>query len=674
MIIRRLGFTCFFVLLLVSAAAQQISVKSFESLPHDQTARITQPVMDQNGEKCALIKVVTHQRGFVWEGGMLGISKIQKKTGEYWVYVPHGAEKITIKHDQLGVLRDYRYPVEIEKARVYEMVLTTGKVHTVVESPEVRSAYLVLQTDPDSVDVYIDNTYRGRSPFRGKLEQGSHTYRLEKHLYHSKAGKFELSAESGRKELSFSLEPHFGRLQVNNTPESGMRIYLDGSYTGRRTPATLHRIESGQHRVTLRDQWYQPKSTHVQVRDRKTSRVNLSLKPVYGEVFVRSSPAAAIYIDQKEVGHGTYKGRLREGIHSFSARKAKYASASTERKIVTGHDYTLNLNLEPKYGHLDVKSEPPGARISVGGKDYGRTPRMIHDLLVGEYRVKVDKPGYFSRQLVVTIDEGETTAREVALDDKRQVRLSSDPEGARLYIEGVEQGRTPLRVDLSNRRVDITLRKEGYRNAHHTLRLDKGKESFRFEMERLKIYSGYNLEAEWGPAWGFELGFFGGRFFLSGSVGTLSKFKFDKEVDVQDVRVNDIDQYEPAGYKAFPDKASEDENKNTYFAAKIGYQLTWPFPFFIHAGYGVRYTHYYKEIYRATHDYIATDDYSPILEKGDYFSTPDYHADVYNSPIVGVDVPIFDSLVMGADYWFNTEVGPTFNFSLGFMFREIKNE
>ena len=71
--------------------------------------------------------MVTTEKGFVWEGGTLGITEVKHKAGEYWVYVPHGSEKITIKHDKLGILRDYVYPDAIKKATVYEMVFTTGE-------------------------------------------------------------------------------------------------------------------------------------------------------------------------------------------------------------------------------------------------------------------------------------------------------------------------------------------------------------------------------------------------------------------------------------------------------------------------------------------------------------------------------------------------------------------
>ena len=102
----------------LSIYAQKISVESFKSLPSDLSARVNFPQKDQNGDLCAIIKVVTTETGFNWEAGQLGIVKAEKKTGEYWIYVPFGAKRLTIKHNQLGVLRDYFYPEPIEKACV----------------------------------------------------------------------------------------------------------------------------------------------------------------------------------------------------------------------------------------------------------------------------------------------------------------------------------------------------------------------------------------------------------------------------------------------------------------------------------------------------------------------------------------------------------------------------
>ena len=88
--------------------SQSISVGSFKLLESDLTANTAGTMeQDQNGETAALIKVVTTQTGFTFDGGSLGIVKTKQTPGEVWIYVPRGSKKITIKHSQLGVLRDY---------------------------------------------------------------------------------------------------------------------------------------------------------------------------------------------------------------------------------------------------------------------------------------------------------------------------------------------------------------------------------------------------------------------------------------------------------------------------------------------------------------------------------------------------------------------------------------
>ena len=95
-----------FAFCLLAGKAQDISVKSFELLPNDLTANNNGTMEnDQNGEVAALIKVITSEKGFVFDGGMMGIVKVVQKVGEIWVYVPHGINHISISHQQLGKLR-----------------------------------------------------------------------------------------------------------------------------------------------------------------------------------------------------------------------------------------------------------------------------------------------------------------------------------------------------------------------------------------------------------------------------------------------------------------------------------------------------------------------------------------------------------------------------------------
>ena len=52
--------------------AQRLSVQSFRKLENDLSARGSEGRTDQNGDRCAIIKIVTTERNFVFEPDALG--------------------------------------------------------------------------------------------------------------------------------------------------------------------------------------------------------------------------------------------------------------------------------------------------------------------------------------------------------------------------------------------------------------------------------------------------------------------------------------------------------------------------------------------------------------------------------------------------------------------------
>ena len=101
-----------------TGATKQNSRSIVNRMETDITARVTAPKKDQNGEVCALIRIVTNVKDLMFEPDALGITARENKIGEIWLYVPRGARRISILHDQLGILRNYFYPDIIEKGTV----------------------------------------------------------------------------------------------------------------------------------------------------------------------------------------------------------------------------------------------------------------------------------------------------------------------------------------------------------------------------------------------------------------------------------------------------------------------------------------------------------------------------------------------------------------------------
>jgi formylglycine-generating enzyme required for sulfatase activity len=443
----RLLFILLLFFALSASAKEGISVKSFRCLPKDMDARIDHPVTDQNGDVAALIKVVTTETGFKFEAGSLGVVKTEQKTSEIWVYVPYGSRKITIKHPELGVLRNYVYPEAIKKATVYEMVLTTGKVVTTVEEPVYSSQWLIIKSTPDKANVFIDDKLAGTTPFYRKYKEGEYNYRIEKSRYHNQAGKLNLSGE--KKTLEFDLKPKFGNIRITSAPEKGMRIYLDDENTGKTTPATLEEVSSGEHRMKLQSQWYQSKAKIVSVEDEQTATLDFTMQPAFAELSVTAKPGADILIDGDKKATGSWSGRLLGGIYTVKAEKDKYYSDEEQVEITAGKDENLSFDLKGKTGSVDVVTTPMDAKVYLDGEKQGTSPLTIKDKLIGSYDIRLEKAGYGTVSQSIQIKEDETITVEETLPQGKEVTISSTPSGASLSIDGEAKGTTPYTGTIS---------------------------------------------------------------------------------------------------------------------------------------------------------------------------------------------------------------------------------
>lgn len=100
-------------------SAQEIKVKSFQKLDRDLTAR-TQPRLDLNDEPCSVVRIVTTEDSVHIEGNMIG-DPVYKK-GEVLVYMTKGSKRLTVSHEQYGVVR-YEFPEKLADQAVYELTL-----------------------------------------------------------------------------------------------------------------------------------------------------------------------------------------------------------------------------------------------------------------------------------------------------------------------------------------------------------------------------------------------------------------------------------------------------------------------------------------------------------------------------------------------------------------------
>lgn len=242
--------------ILPTCAQNKIQVTSFQRMETDMTARITAPKIDQNGEICALIRIVTTEKDLMFEADALGITARENKIGEIWLYVPRGARRISIMHNTYGVLRNYFYPDIIEKAVVYEMELNVGE-DTRLLSADSNTQLLVIRPEPPEANIYIDGekvpTENGL--FTATMKKGSHTYQVEAPMYDSQSGVVDLG--STQQIVGVNLTPRFGYLEVFSLPEQEARVYIDSIEVGT-TPYRSDRMPIRNYHIQVKKEYYFP--------------------------------------------------------------------------------------------------------------------------------------------------------------------------------------------------------------------------------------------------------------------------------------------------------------------------------------------------------------------------------------------------------------------------------
>lgn len=454
----RLITLLFSILIAVHVYSQTISVASFKLLGTDLTANTAGTMeKDQNGETAALIKVVTTQVGFSFDGGSMGIVKTRQTPGEVWVYVPRSSKKITIKHSQLGVLRDYYYPISIESGRTYEMVLTTGVVQTIIKQTS-NSQYLVLKVSPNNAIVELDNEVL---PNTNGLAQkfvrlGTYEYRVQAPNYHTAAGKIIVDDPNNKKVIEISLLPAFGWVELlSNEENNGAQVYIDNALVGT-IPFKSQDLPSGEHHIRVVKPMYNAYSQTVNVADNQVTQITPQLKADFSVVTINVDNNADIYVNEEKKGTGSWTGNLASGTYAMEAKKEGHRSTLTNIEVSAAQK-TQTVQLQspsPIYGSLNITSTPLESIVYIDGKDVGQTPLFKPNLLVGKHDIIIKREGYTPYVDVFTIAENQQTSIDANLNELKGMNSITN-----YYTNQILGGNTSQGIEITYNKKQVRGRK-----------------------------------------------------------------------------------------------------------------------------------------------------------------------------------------------------------------------
>lgn len=209
----------------------------------------------------------------------------------------------------------------------------------------------------------------------------------------------------------------------------------------------------GEYEVSATAEGYQPLATMVEVDERDSQALEISLQALPGLISIDSTPqGASVTVDGESVGKTPLIDLpLSEGEHQLQLEEARHLPLRQTLQVTgRGVKQDVALELAPAWAMVTIDSVPSGASILLDGEAAGTTPATV-EVLQGEHQLILQLPTFADWQKVLRIkatkdqDLGQVNLQPAA----GELELSSVPSGANVTLDGEFQGQTPLTLEVS---------------------------------------------------------------------------------------------------------------------------------------------------------------------------------------------------------------------------------
>ena len=192
-------------------------------------------------------------------------------------------------------------------------------------------------------------------------------------------------------------------------------------------------------------------------------------EPAGAKVFLNDAPLGETPLTAETAETGTALVRL-----SLRGHRDWWGSV----ELAPGATRTVEAELEPLRAAVLVHVKPEGAAVSLDGAHVGDAPVLLPGVALGRHRVTMSRPGFQPRSVDLDIDSpAPRKIEETLVTDSATIHVSTDPAGARVFLNGVPYGESPVDIDrIPEGDATLEVRAEGYRDARLEMRLAAGDE------------------------------------------------------------------------------------------------------------------------------------------------------------------------------------------------------
>lgn len=268
-------------------AAQELTVKSVSLQPSDMTAKNT-PVLDLNGDTCALVKIQVDLEGLQFTNKTQYVGDVKYVNGTYLLYKsPHLSRMISYQH------ADY-LPGQIDLSDYGYKRLRGGKTYLVVMEAPVRGigkSLVVLKVQPATATVTFNNRQLPASAtgvYECPVGEGTYSYLVESPDYKEYRASVTV-AKAETKTQSIRLQPITHSVNVNCNV-SDAHVFVDNIDYGRVGKVLL---PQGQHSIRIQAEGYLDIEEAVTV-SATTGQLTYRLKKNENRIDIHATPVTII--------------------------------------------------------------------------------------------------------------------------------------------------------------------------------------------------------------------------------------------------------------------------------------------------------------------------------------------------------------------------------------------
>ena len=206
-------------------------------------------------------------------------------------------------------------------------------------------------------------------------------------------------------------------LVITARPAHGADVFVDGQLKGKMiagSPFTLKGVSPQKHVITLKATGLEGARREVVLKpgDVKVVTVLMTVVAQKGRLSLKiDPPGATVFLDGKKVSLAAGAlAMVADKEHALRVVKQGYKAVEMKVSVrggqVTGRDVKLQPEVSPDKASIKFSSTPPGAKVTVDGKERGVTPLTVTDLSPGTHKVMISSEGHRPRQETVEVKPG----------------------------------------------------------------------------------------------------------------------------------------------------------------------------------------------------------------------------------------------------------------------------